>query len=388
MKESSVRERIKAFYYPDFHLDYVSLLRAILLFDELHFMDRPSLAFNSGAGQFLTIGADSPLRSLEKSFRDEGVPLYVHGAPQGPVGGDWYKKIAADVNDLEFLRRFQNGLKASATFRRLQIAPGDYGPAGNEDGVARGLIEVDLATAMKNYESPMALFETSTARPYDFSHSEGRAKTLLTDAVVCSAKLNFALDVASKPGFVPFADARPYGDLLGAKYARAIKSIGPMTLPITDLSFAILDEVLPDQKLRQLRLIDVIRYRKNSEDAREAFLEHLSTIQQKQGQIPRDGDYESALKKLIETEIRPAVRVFRNKLETVYESLFGSLAKGVVGVVGGSVLSVFGDLSWEKVLLLAGGGAVYLAKSSIDALLAERAVRRECSISYILSLDK
>ena len=59
--------------------------------------------------------------------------------------------------------------------------------------------------------------------------------------MTCSAKLNLALTAGAKEGFIPFADANPYGDLLGAKYVRAINHLEPVknNIQLTDLSFAI-----------------------------------------------------------------------------------------------------------------------------------------------------
>jgi hypothetical protein len=208
--------------------------------------------------------------------------------------------------------------------------------------------------------------------------------------MVCSAKLNFSLNVGTSQGFFPLADARPYGDLLGAKYARAMKTLEPAKngVQLTDLSFAIFDELISPDRLREIKLADAIRYRKASEKAREEFLEHLSVIQSRQAGIGLDGDYTAAIEKLITTEIRPAVRTFKNKLRTIDESLFGAVAKGVVGAVGGSsVVTLFGDLSWQKIIALGVAGGAYLGKAAIDAFLADRAARRECSISYLLSLD-
>lgn len=213
----------------------------------------------------------------------------------------------------------------------------------------------------------------------------------MSEAVICSAKLNFALDVSAKEGFFPLADANPYGDLLGAKYARAINALEPAKNKIqtTDLSFAIFDELISAERLRKLSLMDIIRYRKQSEQAREAFLEHLAVIQAKQAAIGFDGDYAGAIAKLIDTEIRPAVQTFKNRLQTIDESLLGAAAKGALGAIGGSsVVTLFGDLSWVKVVALAGAAATYISKALIDAILADRAARRECSISYILSLDE
>ncbi len=378
-------------------------MKAILLFDELHFMDRPSMMFGEGGnmdrpdimfreggGQFGTIGAASPLRQYEASFREDGVPLFVHSAPMGPVYGEWYEQIKADVNDPEFLKRFQNGLKTSPTFRGLQVARGNYGQYGDQHSVAQRLMAVDLSAIVKTHESPMALFEDSSIRYFDLSTPVGCAKNLVAGAVTCSAKLNFALKAGTKQGFFPLADSNTYGDLLRAKYARAINTLETAKgrIQITDLSFAIFDNLVSAERLKKLTVGDVVQYRKASENAREEFLEHLSVIQSKQAALGLDDDYAGAIQNLIAIEIMPAVRSFKNKLRTIDEGLFGTIAKGIVDAVGGSSgVAFFGDLSWYRLLAVAGMAAAYVSNALIDAIVAERAAKRECSISYILSLD-
>ncbi len=383
-----MRDKINILYYPDFWIDRSTLMKAILLFDEFHIMDRPSMTFGTGMG---TIGAASPLRQYEASFREEGLPLFVHPAPMGWVRDEWYKEIKADVNELEFLKRFQSGLKTSPIFRNLQIARGGYGEFGDQDSMAQRMIALDLSANLKTHESPIALFEDPAIRFMDLSNTAGCTKHLIFDAMVCSAKLNFALKISADSGFFPLADANPYGDLLGAKYARAIDALKPGTnkIQLTDLSFAIFDELIPADRLKKLKLSDAIRYRKASEKAREEFLEHLSVIQRKQALIGIDGDYTGAIEKLVTDEIRPAVQTFRKKLKTIDESLFGAIAKGLIGFAGSSsVVTLFGDLSWQKIIALGSVGAAYVAQATIDNILAERTARRECSVSYILSLDK
>jgi len=141
-------------------------------------MDRPSMTFGLGgtAGQFGTIGAPSPLRQFEASFREEGVPLYVHTAPGGPVEGRWLEQITADVNDPEFLKRDQAGLTHSPTFRGLQVPPGNYGEFGDQDAVAARLIDVDLVTSLEGRENPMHLFNDPAVGPFDLSSTAGCAK--------------------------------------------------------------------------------------------------------------------------------------------------------------------------------------------------------------------
>lgn len=161
---------IKALYYPEFAMDIATLKRSILLFDELHVMDRPSFSFGGGKkSTFGMIGADSPLRPFEKSFRDEGMPLYVHRSPGGRISEEDYAEVAADLNDMEYLRRFQKGLETSPTFRRIQIPVANYGEVGNQDDVTRATLGVDLTTAFANYDTPIQLLEDPAIQLFRYS---------------------------------------------------------------------------------------------------------------------------------------------------------------------------------------------------------------------------
>ena len=176
-----------------------------------------------------------------------------HARPVDDAG--LYQRIAADVNDLEFLNRFQRGLKISQTFREFHIAPGNYGAAGDQDDVAQRLITVDLENALKIYETPMSLFEDTAIETLNYSNALECCKHLIFQAVICSARLNFALGVGTGEGFIPLADATPFGDLLGAKYARAVNKlrVSNNQIQLTDLSFGVLDELVPAERLWSIR---------------------------------------------------------------------------------------------------------------------------------------
>jgi hypothetical protein len=95
-----------------------------------------------------------------------------------------------------------------------------------------------------------------------------------------------------------------------------------------------------------------------------------------------------AVAKIVKTEILPTARTFKNKLRAIDETFFASLTKGAVGAVGESVaVNFFGDLSWQRLIALAGVAGAYVISAGIDAAAAQRAARRECAISYNLSLD-
>jgi len=381
-------ERVNVFYYPDMMADIATIKKAILFFDEIHFMDRPAFTFAGGA--FGLIGCASPLRRVEQSFREEGVPFFVHNAPIGPVEGEFLNQIRSDIDDLQFLKRFQEGLKTSSTFRQLQIPPGNYGEWGNEENIYQLISHVDLAAALTTHDTPSDLFFDRSIRSFDLSTTMGRAKNLVQTAIACSAKMNFALNSAAK-GFVPLADATPYGDLLSVKYARAISKLAPIKnkMHVADLSFAIFNDLIPRERIDHLSLQDIVRYRKESEKAREAFLEYLVALQAKHSDVGIESDYAASIEKQVATEIVPAAQKFRNDLTTIADSMFGALAKGVVGFVGSaSIVQLLSDLSLEKILLFATAAASYMAKVGIDGIIADRRARRECSVSYILSLEK
>jgi hypothetical protein len=385
-----MRDKLRALYYPDFWVEAPTLKKSILLFDEIHFMDRPSFMFG---GSFGSVGAASPLRQYEKGFRDGGVPLYVHGAIDGPVEGELLTKVEADLGDLNFMTRFQEGLRVSPHFRNLHIQPGDYGQGETHETLFQKLAVIDLQQSRQALE----VFNDPLVRHMDHTTPEGRLKILASDAALCSAKMSVALDVGARQAFAPLADASPYTSLLSVKYSRAVATsslVGGQILA-TDLSLAIFDELVPAESLEKLTFGEAIRYRKESDNAREAFLEHLLLLQTKLGQVSGDGDYAASISNIITTEVRPAAQEFRNKLDTIYEKLFGKIAGAAVAAAGSAVtwagssaaVQVFGDITWQKLLSLAIAAGVFVAPKAVDALVEVRAVSRECALSYLLDLE-
>jgi hypothetical protein len=374
--------QVNVFYYPDFEPDGVTLKKAILLFDEIHLMDRPSFSFlPADCG---TVGMRSPLRIWEEKFRSEGVRLFVHGAPRGPMSGELYQRVIADINDLEFLKLVQEGLQSSTVFRNLYILKEDWEKL-------RELKELDLNSALANYGNPEALFEDKTVRIFNPSTPLQVAKWLIFWAAVCSAKLNYALNVGTARGFIPLADAKPFGALLNRKYARAVDVArrAGQRIRLTDLSFSVFDHLVPADLLDKLGIEEVIHYRKASESAREAFLEHLVVLQTKQGSVGPDEDYATVIEDLVTTEILPAKREFENRLQKIFGDMFGSLIqRTVIGAGSAGFVDLFLDLSWQKILVLAGGVGAAMATAGLNAILADRAAERECSISYLLSLEE
>jgi hypothetical protein len=383
-----VRDKVSVLYYPSMVADDATFKKAILLFDELHFIDRPSFTF----GNFGTVGMASPLRAYEESFREKGIPLFVHQPQGGPVQGEFLEQVRADVNDLEFLKRFQRGLTKSLIFRDHQIAPGNYGEVGNHEDVTREISRINVDTAFRQYGTPMELASNDKIQHFRFKTDAERVKNLASQAMTCSATINFALNVSQSRGITPMADAAPYQDLLGAKYARAARQLEGTSsrIQVTDLSFAIFDQLVPAERIAPLSFGEIINYRKESEKPREAFLEHLSALQAKQGDVSKDGDYSGTIKDIIDTDIIPAARTFKTNIDSIYDRLYGKIAADAMTFLGGgsTTLQLLGGLSWPHLLALAGLTGAAIGRNAIESKLGVRSAKRECAISYVLGLDK
>ena len=202
--------------------------------------------------------------------------------------------------------------------------------------------------------------------------------------------VNFALNVSQHQGMTPLADSAVYQKLLGTKYSRAVNVLGTQgsKIHVTDLSFAIFDELVPAERLAVLTFGDIVKYRKETEVHREAFLEHIATLQSKQGAF-EGGDYSGAIKDIVAADIIPEARKFKNAVDDAYAKLFGNLVKTTLSYLGGgAALQIFGDISWANLLRLAGLAGAAIGKTAMDATLEVRADRRNCAISYVLGLEK
>ena len=125
-------------------------------------------------------------------------------------------------------------------------------------------------------------------------------------------------------------------------------------------------------------------------------MENLLVLQAKLGRVPKNEDYGASINKIITTEVRPAAREFRNKLETISEKLFGKIAGAAVGAVSSAMtwagtsgtVQILGDITWEKLLGLGMSAAAYVAKEAINAHMETRAASWDSALSYLLDLEK
>lgn len=193
----------------------------------------------------------------------------------------------------------------------------------------------------------------------------------------------------ARNGFIPLAGANPYANLLNTHYMRAAKTLEKLNtnISIADLGFAIFDELISNESIESMDIQKVVAYRKKSENTREEFLGYLASIQAKQASLLSHDNYLEGINKLIKTKITPAVKNFRKRLETIDEGFTSALLKGAIEGAVFSGVHIFTEIPWIQIVALAGASGRYVLKAAVDNYFAERALRREGSISYLLSLD-
>jgi hypothetical protein len=80
-----------------------------------------------------------------------------------------------------------------------------------------------------------------------------------------------------------------------------------------------------------------------------------------------DGDYQIAIQRVVETDVRPAALEFKNKLESIHETLFGKFKGSAIKWVRGSGLThLLAGMSWSQVLMLAGGAVAAEAVAHVS----------------------
>ncbi len=382
-----MRDLIRVFYYPDYIMPLLTLKKAILFFDEIHVMDRPSFEVTEVFG---TVGCASPLRSLAAWLNEHCLPFQVHEARSGYASDGVYRSMANELGDVEFLRLYQQGLRESALFRDMQVSPGNYGENVTHVEVAKRLATVDLRSTLSAYQNPSEILNDNDVEWFDTSTPAAQAKYLVAMAATTSLKMGYALEHCSQEGFIPFADSAPFSWFLGRQYVRAVDRLSKpgREIQLTDLSFAVFDGLADTERLNKLSIAEVCQLRKRSNAPRDAFLEYLAALQVKQAAIGPGEDYEIAVRNIIETEVFPAARSYKERVANIMDEMYGTLAKGAIAAIGsGSIVKLLGDLSLQNVVAAVGIGASVAGAAAVDAIVRNRAARRECVISYVLQLS-
>ena len=167
--------------------------------------------------------------------------------------------IEADLQNLDFVKTFIEGLKESDSFTvKLLQLNADYSSGSGSD-VRTALIN-DLALLVPmdptvEIEHPERLFDVST--------SIGRRDTLKSLLIETSINVTNALIISEHTGTLPVTDDPYFARLLAMRSADS-SYIGGVSRLAPFLGFEIAKSVIPDEALQRLGVQEILKYREKT----------------------------------------------------------------------------------------------------------------------------
>jgi len=396
-QKPEVLDRMRVLYLGGAECSDLALKRSLLLFDDLHFHDRPAVNLRNWG----TIGGDSSLRQLSYGVSREGVPLLVHRADQRQFKELAVDTASADLEDPEFSKVFADAFLGDASFRRLFLQhEAQYPGVG---GVHRGS---EVAAAFAKLGAGLG------GRSYDFvdlenwgaktdpSDETSLRRTFGTFLVGASLEVSLCCYLAQECDLVLLAEHPAYQKLLQVRYNRERQESKkrPLMPSLPVLAVRTLDTVIPPPLLEKASLLDVITFRKEMRPAYERFRRHLVRLTDQLEHGAWTPEFEAAIERMMRSEVRPAVESFEDECKGIVEKLHNELYKdamvGVAAAAGATAALVRGDgvlvtllsqVSFAE-LLLTGCGilAARVLPKIRDFHQEQRQVRRANALSYLL----
>jgi hypothetical protein len=378
-----VDDRLRALYFGRSFADLGTLKRALLLFDDLHFHDRPSLA----VGQWGLVGSASAARQYAYSFASEGVPVLVHGTPD-VIKETALDAIAREIEDPEFSRIVWEGLRDDPSFRNYHLPPeADYRYAKGAE-IAGAMIRADLGG--KPYD--LRASETPPERIYDPADLKGIAHAFLQILVSASMELNLCCGLAHENDLLPFTDFATYNRLLIRRHERGIEraQLDSRKLALPRLSFSILDQVIPRKLIESASLGEIIDLRKANRESYAAFRSHLLRLHAKLDVEDLTEDADREIAKVLREDVIPLAEEFQRETKRLGEELLGELYKKATAGFGGMgaidvALRALGGLTWAEILLQ---GCGVVAGSVLpplrDHFQEKRNLKRRNALAYLM----
>ncbi|MEM9149564.1 MAG: hypothetical protein AAGB19_03820 [Cyanobacteria bacterium P01_F01_bin.3] len=217
-----------------------------------------------------------------------------------------------------------------------------------------------------------------------------------------SLAVNTALMLSNAEGLIPFTDSTLHHEMLSVKFSRVVKALETQEFPfpisgvkqlhpekLRRVAFTLLDVMVPDECIEQMSIGDCIKYRNACREASNRLRIYIGELASQIETEPWTDEFEKDMQKLLHQKILPEAQKAKDKGTEIYEKLFSKIIKRSASVLTPTLsTSIFTGLTLP--LMLAVGSAAALGSilpDVIDALLEERTFRRN-SLLYLLKLNK
>jgi hypothetical protein len=387
-----VEDRLRALYFGHSVCSLETLKRSLLLFDDLHFHDRPSLA----VGNWGTIGSPSEVRRYALSFAQADVPVLVHKESE-ILRANALDAIASDLEDPECSRIFFEGLKSDPLFRsRFLPEEAQY---GSKSGVHTGkeIADAMLRQDLGGRAYDLDRYRKGSIQVFNPTDPVGLEHTFVRLLASASLEISLCCTLSHENDLLPFTEARPFNALLARRHGRALQREGVRrsnSPSLSYLSFRILDRMIPAEILDRVSVSQVVELRKATRGTYASFRSHLLALQSKLDSEEWSDQLEQEVDRVLRQEVIPLAREFENESSRIAEQFFGDIYKEAVksigpATVGTVALNALLGLSWGEILVL---GCSLMATRVLphlrDFYQEKRNLRRKNALTYLMELRK
>ena len=126
-------DKYAGLFYGNHYTTSLTFKKALLLYDEVHFLDRSSFTLR---GQYGTVGKKTPYRRIPPELEEENVKIICHEPPSGIISEPLKASIAEDMRDERFVHTFIRRFLKHEWFSSFFLKPrGRYSIMKNRRGI-------------------------------------------------------------------------------------------------------------------------------------------------------------------------------------------------------------------------------------------------------------
>jgi hypothetical protein len=418
---------MKCLYYPYSRcVDETNLKKALLLFDELVFLDsQPQFARNAMMREeekfnadkveelYLKLSESGAIKILNPQSVTKQFDLLITSNVTYDIRDDEYCKTAidysADVWDILYERLPPSFIEAfypgAGTFSEAISLQNIIKSKGDTEKLPDWIMKFAKFRFPNGNEA-----QAWEAFKNRYKYVIGGNPHVRLEAYevpflqASSLRINEALLMCATNEYIPYTDSKIHNNLLNLKLNNTISKIKSdksfkkkvlpdieYEIPKEQLSLKIIDELIPSDNLSKLTFSELLTYKSENIKLLERFRTKVSELSTSIESVGYDDKYYRNLQKLFDKEVKPEVTKIKDELVKSYEKSFGKIiVNSIVAIIPTLSVSIIGGLNFSSILAAcAAAEAGYLTTSGKDSLLeiisAVRNNKRN-DYSYLLNL--
>jgi len=366
---------MKLLYSGEEFCDQPVLKRMLVVAEEIHFMDRPSVTFRNWG----TVGHDSYARRIDWS--GSPVLIDVFKPPTGPAQGLYEPYIEADINNPVFAKIVLEGFRSSDEFTSKFIQFGaNYGNGTGKEIAASIRQDNDLLNGTFN-------LEMDGPNMFDVSTPERRKETFKTVLVEASIKVTSAIVLAEETNTIPVSVDPYIAHLIGLR-ASDSAYVGGTSKHAPYIGMDIAKSVIPDEALHHLNITQILEYREKSKDAYAAWITEVNKAAAEIGNLECNISPDE-IARIIATDFAPRVIEYKNEMCAIRDDIFADVLKKIVTwEVPSLSLAYLSSMGIAGAMTLFATALAPAIPDVVDYFKDKKDIERRNAMSFLIKLSK